>query len=180
MLNGSPQVMRETLWHGDTDSNVALGSDYALLATWPDSLKRARLDRVPNRWAAALLSRLLMRSPAARPATMHQVLRHPFFETNAAHVAPPLAEGEENHFFLRRGAPSARVTVSRCRCCCGADTNPRALLPGLPDNLEATRLHLICFSARHTLQPFPGQRRPPLHGAEVCSQRSGTGCEDLV
>lgn len=99
--------MRETLWHGDTDSNIALETDYALLATWPDELKRSRLARVPNRWAQALLSRLLMRDPAARPPSVRAALRHPFFDEQRAHAAPPLApsgqtgsSSPQHHFFL--------------------------------------------------------------------------------
>ena len=111
-------LMRETLWHGNTDSNIARAADYALLARWPDAVKRDRLDRVPSRWAQQLLGRLLARNPAARPPTMAHVLQHPFFRGASARAAPRLRGGDKDHMFLSHfqvPLPARRVPLmARC------------------------------------------------------------------
>lgn len=95
-------MLGETLWHNNRDSNIAYGEDYYLLATWSEAVKKDRLERLPDRWAQALLTKLLARAPSARPPSMDRVLRHPFFTTSYTREAPALPAGLKNHFFLRR------------------------------------------------------------------------------
>jgi serine/threonine protein kinase len=54
-----------------------------LLRTWPTRHKQAKLAKVSDLKARNLVSRLLSRDPAARPASIAHVLGHPFF-TGAA------------------------------------------------------------------------------------------------
>lgn len=75
-------------------------SDYANLALWTDASRKACLDRVPDRWAQALLSRLFTRDPLRRPSDMSKILHHPFFHESYERSAPRLREGERHHVFL--------------------------------------------------------------------------------
>lgn len=73
-------LVRGSLWHADVDSNLQQPADYCKLAEWSPQAARDVIDsRVPDRWAQALLLRLLSADPSARPASMSAVLRHPFF-----------------------------------------------------------------------------------------------------
>lgn len=93
-------LMRSRLWHSDADSNLKEAEDYERLACWTADDARGAVSRVRDRWAQALLLRLLSPEPARRPPGMGNVLEHPFFEEDEAFEAPPLGEGERHHLFL--------------------------------------------------------------------------------
>lgn len=95
-------LTRTGLWHADVDSNLSRTEDYANLARWSGDDAKLAVARIPDRWAQALLVRLLAPNPSARPRGMDLVLRHPFFARGVAFEAPPLdaAKGERTHLFL--------------------------------------------------------------------------------
>ena len=93
-------LMRASLWHADTDSNILAPADYAALGRWDAAAAKAATSRVPDRWAQALLLRLLAPDPSQRPASVAAVLRHPFFTKDAVFRSNPLPEGLKNHCFV--------------------------------------------------------------------------------
>jgi len=50
-----------------------------LLASWPDSIKQARISKVKDPYAQNLLSQLLMKDPKLRPSADYCLKYHPFF-----------------------------------------------------------------------------------------------------
>jgi len=96
----SAPAARPQLWHDNTDSNLTSERDFRALLEWSDEDKWDRLERLPSSWVRALLQRLLMRSPAARPPSMELVLRHPFFSMAGTRSSPVLTENERWHCFI--------------------------------------------------------------------------------
>jgi hypothetical protein len=87
--------------HRNRDCNIAKQGDYPVLAEWTDEKKAAALSRVPDLLGRALLWKLLSKDPKLRPATMAEVLRHPFFfatETDDDSVTP--ADGKVKQLFF--------------------------------------------------------------------------------
>ena len=102
-------LMRMPVWMCDTDSNLGKPEEYAQLGEWSEAAAKALVQRVPDRWAQALLLRLLAPDPSQRPASVAAVLRHPFFTKDAVFRSNPLPVGLKNHCFVshfQAGGPS--------------------------------------------------------------------------
>jgi serine/threonine protein kinase len=67
----------QSLWHADTNDNLASISDLEILSKWPDDIKNQRLSLIRNREAKSLLSLLLYKDPNKRPS-MTRILTHAF------------------------------------------------------------------------------------------------------
>jgi serine/threonine protein kinase len=110
-------LLRGGLWHADTDSNLRKPEDYRRLAEWSAADATREVNRVPDRWAQALLLRLLAPSPSARPSTFAAVLEHPFFTRDESFAVPPLTGGDKSHVFIShfQGAFMPPAGLSVCR-----------------------------------------------------------------
>ena len=93
-------LMRMPVWMCDTDSNLGKPEEYAQLGEWSEAAAKALVQRVPDRWAQALLLRLLSPDPQQRPHSMAEVLGHQFFSRSEEYEAPELGEGLNSHAFL--------------------------------------------------------------------------------
>lgn len=116
-------LTRSSLWLSDADGNLARPADYRALALWSGRAAREAVNHVPDRWAQALLLRLLAPAPESRPRGMGAVLRHPYFRQQGDFEAPPLNRGEQ-HFFVShfqgnavRHHPHQRARALRHRLC---------------------------------------------------------------
>lgn len=112
------QLLRSSsLWHADADSNL-VGTKpelYKQLAEWSVEDAKKAVSSEPNRWAQALLLRLLAPSPKLRPASMAAVLEHPFLHPEETFEAPALGDGEKSHIFLSHfGENAVRAAAAGC------------------------------------------------------------------